>query len=134
MEAANFELSSPLTTAALETALTSERINQACQQAFDLIMSALADRFRQGELPASQAQQPAWYSLGYRASGRIVKLERKITRSCIHIFGQLADRKVLDAQFIHGAPTPPVIGAVHDARQADDAIHAAHGDGVTPPQ
>ena len=34
-------------------------------------------------------------------------------------------------EFFHGAPAPPVIGAVDDAPDADDAFHAAHADPIT---
>lgn len=45
MEAQDFHLSSPLTIVAVETAITSERINQACRQAFDLILAVFKEKF-----------------------------------------------------------------------------------------
>lgn len=61
MEAAHFALSSPLTTATIETAVTNERINHACQQAFDLILCAFKDKFIAGGFSEIQAVELAMY-------------------------------------------------------------------------
>jgi TetR/AcrR family transcriptional repressor of lmrAB and yxaGH operons len=45
VESSGFSSSSPLTTATIETSITCEPINQACRQAFDLILSAFEDKF-----------------------------------------------------------------------------------------
>jgi TetR/AcrR family transcriptional repressor of lmrAB and yxaGH operons len=45
VEEAGFGAGSPLTTASVETAMTSETINRACQDAFEFILSAFREKF-----------------------------------------------------------------------------------------
>ncbi len=45
IEETGFGAGSPLTTASIETALTSKKINQACQDAFELILSVFREKF-----------------------------------------------------------------------------------------
>lgn len=45
VETSQFGSGSPLTTATIETAMTSEAINQACQQAFDMILIVFKEKF-----------------------------------------------------------------------------------------
>lgn len=53
VEASGFQAGGPLTAVAMETATTSERLNQACREAFDLILAAFTDRLvKQGYSPA----------------------------------------------------------------------------------
>ena len=59
MEASSFALASPLTTATIETAITSERINQACREAFDLILSVFKDKFQAAGCTEIQAAELA---------------------------------------------------------------------------
>jgi TetR/AcrR family transcriptional repressor of lmrAB and yxaGH operons len=61
VEATGFGAGSPLTTAAVETAMTSEAINQACQDAFDLILAAFREKFASGGYAEDQAAELAMY-------------------------------------------------------------------------
>ncbi|MEW5870061.1 MAG: TetR/AcrR family transcriptional regulator [Chloroflexota bacterium] len=61
MEASNFTLTSPLTTATIETAVTCERINQACREAFDLILTAFKDKFLASGFSETQSVEMALY-------------------------------------------------------------------------
>ena len=61
MEASNYELASPLTTASIETAIISERINQACREAFDLIRNVFKDKFLGDGFAEIQAEESALY-------------------------------------------------------------------------
>ena len=59
MEAADFTLASPLTTATIETAVTCERINQACREAFGLILAAFKEKFLAAGFEEIQAAELA---------------------------------------------------------------------------
>ncbi len=61
MESSGFGSGSPLTTASIETAMTSEPINQACRDAFELILSAFKDKFLAGGCTEIQATELALY-------------------------------------------------------------------------
>jgi TetR/AcrR family transcriptional regulator, lmrAB and yxaGH operons repressor len=61
METFDFALASPLTTATIETAVTCERINQACREAFDLILTAFKEKFQAGGCTKIQAAELAIY-------------------------------------------------------------------------
>lgn len=61
VEASQFGAGSPLTTATIETAVTSEAINQACREAFDMILVAFKDKFLSGGFAAKQAAELAMY-------------------------------------------------------------------------
>ena len=61
METSDFALASPLTTATIETAVTCERINQACREAFDLILTAFKEKFQVGGCSEVQAAELAIY-------------------------------------------------------------------------
>jgi TetR/AcrR family transcriptional regulator, lmrAB and yxaGH operons repressor len=61
VEASQFGAGSPLTTATVETAVTSEVINQACRTAFDMILAAFEDKFLQSGFAAIQAAELAMY-------------------------------------------------------------------------
>jgi TetR/AcrR family transcriptional repressor of lmrAB and yxaGH operons len=61
MEASNFTLSSPLTTATIETAVTCDRINQACREAFSLILTAFKAKFLAAGFSETQSAELALY-------------------------------------------------------------------------
>ena len=61
MEATGIGAGSPLTTAAMETAMTSEKINKACRDAFELILSAFREKFLAGGFSGIQAAELALY-------------------------------------------------------------------------
>lgn len=61
VEASQFGAGSPLTTATVETAVTCEAINQACRDAFDLILVAFKDKFSAGGFTEIQAAELALY-------------------------------------------------------------------------
>jgi TetR/AcrR family transcriptional repressor of lmrAB and yxaGH operons len=61
VEASKFRAGSPLTTATVETAVTSQAINQACQQAFDLIIAAFRDKFLAGGFSETQSAELSLY-------------------------------------------------------------------------
>ncbi len=60
IEASNFRAGGPLTTVASESATTHERINQACQEAYDGLREAFADKFRAAGIPEDCAVSLAW--------------------------------------------------------------------------
>ncbi len=62
VEKTGFGAASPLTTASVETAATSERINQACRDAFDLILAVFKDKFLKGNYSDAQAQELAVFT------------------------------------------------------------------------
>jgi TetR/AcrR family transcriptional repressor of lmrAB and yxaGH operons len=61
VEASQFGAGSPLTTAAMETAVTCEAINRACRDAFDMILVAFKDKFLEGGAAEMQAAELALY-------------------------------------------------------------------------
>jgi len=61
MEESHFSEGSPLTTVAVETAITSEVINQACQGAFDMILAAFKEKFVASGFHEAQANELALY-------------------------------------------------------------------------
>ncbi|HNT24917.1 MAG TPA: TetR/AcrR family transcriptional regulator [Anaerolineales bacterium] len=61
VEASRFGAGSPLTTATIETAVTCEAINQACRDAFDMILAAFKDKFIAGGFAETQAAELALY-------------------------------------------------------------------------
>ncbi len=61
VEASGFRAGSPLTTAAVETAVTSAAINQACQDAIELILGAFRDKFLACGYEAKQSADLALY-------------------------------------------------------------------------
>lgn len=61
VEEAGFGEGSPLTTASVETAMTSEKINQACQDAFEFILSAFREKFIAGGDNETDATELALY-------------------------------------------------------------------------
>lgn len=61
VEVSHFGAGSPLTTASVETAVTSEPINKACQEAFELIISVFKQKFIDGGFSESQSTELALY-------------------------------------------------------------------------
>jgi TetR/AcrR family transcriptional repressor of lmrAB and yxaGH operons len=61
VEASQFSAGSPLTTATIETAMTCEAINQACRDAFDLILATFKDKFIEDGFAEIQAAELALY-------------------------------------------------------------------------
>ena len=59
VEASGFAAGSPLTAVAMETALGSERINEACRNAYDLIIAAFRDHLLTGGINEDQATELA---------------------------------------------------------------------------
>lgn len=55
VDASGFRAGGPLTTVALETVHSSERLNAACRQAYDVLQDAFAERLRACGYPAAQA-------------------------------------------------------------------------------
>ena len=60
VEASGFRSGGPLTIVASESATTSERINQACRQAYDELREAFAARLRDGGIEEARAMSLAW--------------------------------------------------------------------------
>jgi TetR/AcrR family transcriptional repressor of lmrAB and yxaGH operons len=61
VEETGFSAGSPLTTASIETARTSEKINKACQDAFELILSVFRKKFLVAGFDESEASELAIY-------------------------------------------------------------------------
>lgn len=61
VEASQFGSGSPLTTATIETAVTCEVINQACRDAFDMILNAFKDKFIGGGFTEIRAAELALF-------------------------------------------------------------------------
>ncbi len=61
METAGYNAGSPLTTATIETTVTSESINQACRQAFDMILSAFREKFIESGIKQAKASDLAMF-------------------------------------------------------------------------
>jgi TetR/AcrR family transcriptional regulator, lmrAB and yxaGH operons repressor len=60
VEASGFRSGGPLTIVASESATTSERINQACQAAYDELRQAFTDKLRAAGLAEDKAVSLAW--------------------------------------------------------------------------
>jgi TetR/AcrR family transcriptional repressor of lmrAB and yxaGH operons len=61
VETTRFGAGSPLTTAAVETAVTNDAINKACRDAFDLVMEAFKDKFIAHGMDSTRAADLAAY-------------------------------------------------------------------------
>jgi TetR/AcrR family transcriptional repressor of lmrAB and yxaGH operons len=61
VEASEFGAGSPLTTATIETAATCEAINQACREAFEMILAVFKEKFLAGGCTEAQAAELAMY-------------------------------------------------------------------------
>jgi TetR/AcrR family transcriptional regulator, lmrAB and yxaGH operons repressor len=61
VEAADFSAGGPLQTVALETAVSSERINLACREAYNRLQQAFQDRLVEGGWSARQAARMAGF-------------------------------------------------------------------------
>jgi len=61
MEAAGYNSGSPLTTATIETTITSEAINKACRKAFDMILSAFREKFIESGIKQAKASELAMF-------------------------------------------------------------------------
>ncbi len=61
VEATRFGAASPLTTAAVETAVTNEAINKVCRDAFDLIIEVFRDKFIAHGFDPDRAVDLAFY-------------------------------------------------------------------------
>jgi TetR/AcrR family transcriptional repressor of lmrAB and yxaGH operons len=61
VEETGFGAGSPLTTASVETAITSEKINQACQDAFELILSAFQEKFLEAGFSETDSSELSLY-------------------------------------------------------------------------
>jgi TetR/AcrR family transcriptional regulator, lmrAB and yxaGH operons repressor len=61
VEASGFAAGSPLTTATIETSFTSEPINLACREAFDLILRVFEEKFLTGGFSTTDAAELALY-------------------------------------------------------------------------
>jgi TetR/AcrR family transcriptional repressor of lmrAB and yxaGH operons len=61
MVASGYNAGSPLTTATIETAMTSETINIACRQAFDMILSAVTAKFVESGTERAEAENLALF-------------------------------------------------------------------------
>jgi TetR/AcrR family transcriptional regulator, lmrAB and yxaGH operons repressor len=55
VETSDFEAGGPLTTVALETATTNERLNQVCRESYEAMRMAFEDHLLDGGLAAAQA-------------------------------------------------------------------------------
>lgn len=60
VEASGFRSGGPLTIVASESATTSERINQACQEAYTLIRQAIMEKLMAGGMEETRAASLAW--------------------------------------------------------------------------
>lgn len=56
VEASGFRAGGPLTAVAMETATNSERLNRACRDAFERVITAFADRLVESGAPAERAR------------------------------------------------------------------------------
>lgn len=61
VEAAEFRAGGPLTTVALETVHSSERLNRACRSAYDRLQSAFEDRLLADGFPEARAAELATF-------------------------------------------------------------------------
>ena len=61
VESTQFGAGSPLTTATIETAVTCEAINQACQEAFGMILSVFKEKFLAADCTEIEAAELALY-------------------------------------------------------------------------
>ncbi len=59
VEDSGYRSGGPLTTVTMETAITNERLNQACRAAYDQLQDAFRARLVQGGFPERQARQLA---------------------------------------------------------------------------
>ena len=59
--ATQFGLGSPLTTASVETSMTCEAVNHACQDAFEMILAVFKEKFVQGGFAEVQSAELAMY-------------------------------------------------------------------------
>ena len=57
VKSSNFSAGGPLTTIAMETATTNERLNQACRQAFGQIQAAFSEKLTKAGIHSQQANQ-----------------------------------------------------------------------------
>jgi TetR/AcrR family transcriptional repressor of lmrAB and yxaGH operons len=60
IEKSGFRAGGPITIVASESATTSERINQACQEAYNSLREAFADKLRAGGIQEANAVSLAW--------------------------------------------------------------------------
>jgi TetR/AcrR family transcriptional regulator, lmrAB and yxaGH operons repressor len=60
VEASGFRSGGPLTTVASESATTSPRINQVCQEAYAALREAFAEKLRQGGRTEASAESLSW--------------------------------------------------------------------------
>jgi len=63
IEASEFQAGGPLTTVALETATSSERLNLACREAYSLMQSVFKEKFVENGFEESRAANLAGYVL-----------------------------------------------------------------------
>lgn len=63
IEASHFQAGGPLTTVALETATSSERLNQACREAYALMQSVFKEKLLESGFEESRADELAGYIL-----------------------------------------------------------------------
>jgi TetR/AcrR family transcriptional regulator, lmrAB and yxaGH operons repressor len=63
IEDSKFQAGGPLTTVALETATSSERLNLACREAYSVMQSVFTEKFRDNGFEESQAVDLAGYVL-----------------------------------------------------------------------
>jgi len=61
METAEYNSGSPLTTATIETSITSEAMNNACRAAFDMILSAFREKFIASGIKQAKASELAMF-------------------------------------------------------------------------
>jgi TetR/AcrR family transcriptional repressor of lmrAB and yxaGH operons len=63
IERSNFQAGGPLTTVALETATSSQRLNKVCREAYTMMQSAFENKLAQDGFTADQASNLAGYVL-----------------------------------------------------------------------
>jgi TetR/AcrR family transcriptional regulator, lmrAB and yxaGH operons repressor len=61
VEASGYRRGGPLTTVAMETATTNERLNRACREAYGLLEGAFAAKLMRAAFPEAQARQLATF-------------------------------------------------------------------------
>lgn len=71
VEASGFRAGGPITIVASESATTNERINQACQGAYNELREAFADRLRAGGIEETRAMALAW-TISAASEGAII--------------------------------------------------------------
>jgi TetR/AcrR family transcriptional regulator, lmrAB and yxaGH operons repressor len=72
VEASNFSAGSPLTSVAMETAVQSKRINQACQEAYEMLKKSFREKLLTGKMDETKASHLAEFITAAAEGGIIL--------------------------------------------------------------